>query len=435
MVASAADPQTLPERLISWTIGSSWWLWLIGGLYFAGPILGWTLVYQLARDHYFAPVLPPERRPYRIPWPIWCVVAGMIAMEVILLIGHANFNLDAGQTIKSSVGWAKGWALLALFPLAGAGLHIRPEVIYHAVCRLGRQTLIATPLLIVAALAKLPQIPFVSPLKVLGGSSDEFFAVVLYTIEPGVGTPRWQFYAPWSPAAGLLGLLYLLFAIEEKNLKWKLIGLLSSIAIILMSQSRLSFVALAFVWPFAWLVSKLKNPKTFFALAPLLMVAGWFGPAIINASTAAQAAFAGARIDSTRVRNTLGRIAVERWHNEAYWFGHGIVERGPHIVEYMPIGSHHSWYGLLFVKGLTGAVALGFTLAVMLFDTARSSLSNHYGRMGFAMVLVIIMYSFGENLEVLAYLMWPALVLIGVAMRSPHKAGADMPRSEFLDEK
>lgn len=423
MAASAADPQTFPERLISWTIASSWWLWLVGGLYFAGPVLGWTLVYRLARDHYFAPVLPPEQRPFRIGWTIWCVVAGMVAMEVVLLIGHANFNLDAGQTIKSSVGWAKGWALLALFPLAGAGLHIRPEVIYRAVCRLGRQTLIATPILIVAALAKLPQIPYVSPLKVLGGSSDEFFAVVLYTIEPGVGTPRWQFYAPWSPAAGLLGLLYLLYAIEERDLKWKLIGVLSSIAIIIMSQSRLSFVALAFVWPFAWLVSKLKHPGAFFALARLLMVAGWFGPQLLEASAAAQAAFAGARIDSTRVRNTLGRIAVERWHNEAYWFGHGIVERGPHLVEYMPIGSHHSWYGLLFVKGLVGALALAFTLAVMFLDTARAALNNPDGRVGFAMVVVIIMYSFGENLEVLAYLMWPALVLIGVAMRRPEQAG------------
>jgi len=32
------------------------------------------------------------------------------------------------------------------------------------------------------------------------------------------------------------------------------------------------------------------------------------------------------------------------------------------------------------------------------------------------MVLVLIIYSFGENLEILAYLYWPALMAIGAAL-------------------
>ena len=36
--------------------------------------------------------------------------------------------------------------------------------------------------------------------------------------------------------------------------------------------------------------------------------------------------------------------------------GTRIVERGPHLVEFMPIGSHHTWYSLLFVKGSSGAL-------------------------------------------------------------------------------
>ncbi len=417
MAQTTDHPEILSERLISWTITGSWWLWLVGGLYFAAPILGWTLAYMVARDHYLAPGLAPDKRPFPIAWPIWCLVVGMLAMLVILLIGHANFGLGAAATLKSSVGWAKGWALLALFPLAGAGLNIREGVIYRAICRLGRQTLILTPFFVMAPFAKLPQILWVSPLKILGGSSDEFFAAVLYTIEPGVGTPRWQFFAPWSPAAGMIGLIHLLCAIEEKNVRWKITGIASSVVVIMLSQSRLAFVALAVVWPLAWLVSKLDRPKTYFALIPFVVVTGWFGPNVLATYESAQAAFAGARIDSTRVRATLGRIAVERWRNEAYWFGHGVVERGPHLVEYMPIGSHHSWYGLLFVKGLTGLLALAFSLSIAFFATARAAMRLHVGRIGFAMVLVIIMYSFGENLEVLAYLCWPALLLIGIALR------------------
>ena len=44
-------------------------------------------------------------------------------------------------------------------------------------------------------------------------------------------------------------------------------------------------------------------------------------------------------------------------------FGHGIVERGSHLVEFMPIGSHHTWNGLLFIKGGVGMLALAVPLA------------------------------------------------------------------------
>jgi hypothetical protein len=71
-------------------------------------------------------------------------------MLVILWIGHANLELGLGKTIKSSVGWAKGWALIALFPLAGSALNIQPAIIHRAVCKLGLFTLVATPFFLVA---------------------------------------------------------------------------------------------------------------------------------------------------------------------------------------------------------------------------------------------------------------------------------------------
>ena len=417
MAAPTADPQILPERLIAFAITSSWWLWLIGGLYIVGPVLGWTLALLVARAWYFGDVLPERERMRPVSAAIWVWLAGMAAMLLVLWIGHRNFSLGTGATIKSSVGWAKGWALIALFPLAGACLNIRPEVIYRAICRLGRQTLWLLPLFLIAPMIGLPQTLWVSPLKVLGGSGDEYFAAVLYTLEPGVGTARWQFFAPWSPAAGMIAVIHLLCAIEEKELKWKVTGIIAGLAVALLSQSRLALVALAIIWPMAWGVSKLSNARAWFVGAPVLMLGGWFAPALVEIVNKAQADFAGARADSTRVRATLGRIAVERWQNEAWWFGHGIVEKGPHLVEYMPIGSHHSWYGLLFVKGITGLLAFAIPMVVTLIATFRKALTQDIGRVGLSMTLVYALYSFGENMEVLTYLTWPALVIIGIALR------------------
>ena len=139
--------------------------------------------------------------------------------------------------------------------------------------------------------------------------------------------------------------------------------------------------------------------------------------------------FRGARADSSRVREALGRIAVERWSNEAPWFGHGVVENGPHMVEYMPIGSHHSWYGLLFVKGLAGVMALAVPLTASAAVLAAKGISGQLARTAFGLVLVLVLYSFGENLEILSYLYWPALVVIGLALKNRSASETSKPEA------
>lgn len=417
MVAPADSRQTAAERLIAATLGATWILWLIGGLYIAGPALAWVLTLLVARAWYIAPALPENERPLVLPGAIWAWLLGMAAMLGILFIGHANFSLGTGQTIKSAIGWAKGWALLGLFPLAGFVLPIRMEVLARAVCRLGRQTLFLLPIFLLAPLLHLPQTLWVSPLKVLGGSGDEYFAAVLYTIEPGAGTPRWQFFAPWSPAIGMVAIIHFLLAREDTDARWRWTGYVAAIIVALLSQSRLALVALAVIVPLTIGAGRVRKASTWFATIPVAVLAGWFMPQLLAFAEKAQNDFAGARADSSRVRAALGRIAVERWQNEAWWFGHGIVEKGPHLVEYMPIGSHHSWYGLLFVKGFAGAVALAVPMLWTLISCFVMATRSRVGQTALAMILTYWLYSFGENLEVLTYISWPALMAIGIAFR------------------
>ncbi|WP_353227731.1 O-antigen ligase family protein [Novosphingobium sp.] len=409
-----------PERLIAWTIAATYGLWLIGGIYFAGPVLGWVLGWQALRAYYLAPVLLAEERPPGPPPPaIVAWLGGMTVMLVALLIGHANFGLDAGQTLKSAVGWAKGWALIALFPLAGYALPIRIEVLARAVCRLARQTLVLLPLFLLAPILHLPSRLWVSPLTVLGGAGDVFFTVTLYTIDPETGTARWQFFAPWAPAAGIVAVIHFLLARYEPVASWRWTAYVASVLLALLTSSRMALIALAVIIPLAMLIGRFHRPKTFFALAPVVMIGGWFAPQVLDLIASAQNAFNGARASSSRVRAALGRIAVQRWQHEAYWFGHGIVERGPHLVEYMPIGSHHTWYGLLYVKGLVGVIALAVPMAWTFVATAIAAMRGKIGELGLAMTLTYLFYSFGENLEVLTYLAWPALIAIGIALKPP----------------
>ncbi len=421
MAASATPRQSSAERLITFTLGATYWLWLVGGVYMAGPVLGWLLAALCGRAYFMAPVLSKEEAPEPLAAVLWLWLLGMGAMLPILLIGHFGFDLGIGQTIKSSVGWAKGWALLALFPVAGYVLPIRLSVLVRAICRLSRQTLIIMPFLLAAPFLHLPEVLWTSPLKVLGGSGDEYFTVQLYTIEPGTGIPRWQFFAPWSPAAGMVAVIHFLLAREEADARWRWTGYVAAVLMALLSTSRMALIALAVMIPLTLLVGKLRQPLMWAIAAPFALVSSWALPTLMAWADAAAESFKGARADSSRVRSTLGRIATQRWQDEAYWFGHGIVERGPHLVEYMPIGSHHSWYGLLFVKGITGAVALAVPMLATLIKCFRMAMDDRAGRLGLAMILTYWFYSFGENLEVLTYIAWPALLAIGIVLRMERK--------------
>ena len=139
--------------------------------------------------------------------------------------------------------------MLALFPLAGACLNIRLETVIRAASIVALGSLVLTPALLLAPKVGLPEVLFVSPLKLVGGPGPEFFAIQLYSIEPTDGSTRLRYFTPWSPAAGLIGNMYLIFALADQRKVWKWIGIVSALCIIVLSKSRLAIAAALFIWP------------------------------------------------------------------------------------------------------------------------------------------------------------------------------------------
>lgn len=411
-------PETLPERLVRRAITWTWPFYAFGALYVVGPVLAWWLAGLVALSLYLGPAIRPDLRATGpVPPLVLCWCLGMIVMLVALWAGHLNWDLGLKQSIKSSIGWAKGWALMALFPLAGAVLPIRRETLVRAQCRLGLWTLCIAPVLLIAPYIGLPERIWTSPLKAVGGPGPEYFSVYFFTFDPASWTPRWQFYAPWSPFAALLGVTMVLFAQEDRDRRWMAAGVAAGVLMILASKSRMGLVGLVACTVGPRLMPLILRGWAWSALAALAASMAVIGEALGRNILAGVDAFKSARADSTRVRATLQRIASDRWQSEAYWFGHGRVEPGPHIVEYMPIGSHHTWYGLLFVKGVVGFVALLVPLvwqtAVAMIDAARGP----RGRLPLGLCMVIVLLTFGENVEIEAYLLWPALVMLGIHCR------------------
>ena len=237
------------DFVVFFALATTWLIYLFGGLYVLGPVLGVTLTGLLLAKLYFAGSGIAMNAPAKVPAGVWIWIVGMLVMLLALEVGHANNNLGIGQTIKSTIGWAKGWALLALFPLVGACLNIRLETVIRAASIVALGSLILTPFLLLAPKVGLPEVLFVSPLKLVGGPGPEFFAIQLYSIEPTDGSTRLRYFTPWSPAAGLIGNMYLIFALADQRKVWKWIGILSALCIIVFSKSRLAIAAALFIWP------------------------------------------------------------------------------------------------------------------------------------------------------------------------------------------
>ena len=410
-------PLNPAEALVRWSLVLTWGFYLIGALYVVGPVLAWLLAGLAALSLYLGPAIRPDLRAAAPHWTVLIWMAGMATMLVALWVGHLNWSLGLGQTIKSTIGWAKGWALLALFPFAGAVLPIRRTVLIRASSVVALTTLLILPLMLMAPYVGLPSLLFVSPLKAVGGPGPEYFSVYLYTLDPASWVPRWQFYAPWSPFAGLLGVVTVLFALEERSRRWMVTGLLAGAVMVILSKSRMSLVALVLCTLGPRMVRLIAEAWAWKLAAIGAALFAFVGAWLLDQGAAAIGAFKAARADSTRVRETLQRIAGDRWRDEAVWFGHGAVEPGPHLVEYMPIGSHHTWWGLLFVKGLVGFGAFLIPLLAAIGFALVDAVRHRRGRLPLGILMVIVVLSFGENIEIEAYLLWPALLMLGVHAR------------------
>lgn len=418
MPTQQMTPCSTEEKLIWFGLTLTYPLFAFGGLYIMGSVLGWMIFSVVLLRWY----VQGKEEFSLIPVIVWLWIIGGTFMLAALLIAHSNWDLGLAKTIKSSIGWAKGWALMPLFLFIGAFVDIKPSLVVRAICVLSFHTLIFALVTIALYAIGLNGDLFISPLKVVGGPGDSFFAVSLFGLNPETGAGRWRFFTPWAPAAGFMACIFLIFSCQEKDLFWRNTGVLGSFVMCLLSQSRAGWVIYIALTPLCILSKYFKNPVLLIVMGLAVPTIILLGEPLFNFINDSYADIKASRPDSTRVRNTLEVLALQRWESEAPIWGHGVVERGPKIVEGMPIGSHHSWYGLLFVKGLIGLLALAIPLAFTCLYLFWNSLKNQVCYSAALMAIVILCYSFFENLEILAYIFWPALLWIGIAL-NPLKSG------------
>lgn len=409
-------PQNLEEKVVWYSLIGTYGFYFIGAYYFFISIIAWLLTLYVGKKLWDQTENTPTEEKVTIPPSVWVWIISMLVMEVALIMGHIDFELGVGKIITSSINWARNWAYLALFPLIGC-LNIRPKLLYRGVCIVCLQSLIIIPIFYLAHTIHIPNVLYSnSLLRLIGGNDEIFYGVKLYEFEEGnINQIRLSLFAPWPPALGLVGCIYFLLSSQESDKKWRLIGMIASVAMIISSVSRLGIVCLMVVPLLTWILVNFIKPKVQLVAGLASFFGGIFAPLIIDSIQIFKDQFSEARADSSRLREILGRMALKGWEEAPIW-GHGIVApRGILFTKFMPIGTHHTWFGLLFEKGMVGLIGLAFPLLWSFTDLLYKAYKNQTAKVGLSVVLVLFLFTFGERIEGLVYLYWPGLVIMGIA--------------------
>jgi hypothetical protein len=412
---NSIKPQNTPETLIWYYIIGTYPLYLLGAQYVLAPFLASYLVFILLKKWWNQTEETPDHERISISLSAWIWIFAMLAIELALLVAHLNFNLGIPQILKSSLMWYRNWGLLALFPLAGH-LNIRPSLIYRAVCILCFQSFFLTIIASLALILHIPPLNYTSSLKAFGGVIQSYRVILFYMLDHG--EPRLQLFAPWPPALGMVGDIYFCLVLQERDKKWRWFGIVGSVAMIFASVSRLAIMCLLIIPGSVWLLTNFLRPRVQFALGFVSLISGMFFPTVINFLDTLKERFDKARSSSSKTRAILRNMARERWLSDAPIWGHGRIEaKGPAIVGKIPIGSHHTWFGILYAQGLVGCIALAVALLWSFIDLLIKAQTNENAKVGLRIVLVIILFTFAENIEALAYIYWPGLIILGNAFK------------------
>ncbi len=409
-------PQNFEEKLVWYYILGTYVWYFLGCQFVLGPALGWFLMLYLVKKLWEETEdTPDEEKVTRPSFSVWVWIVSMLIMEVAVIAAHLDWNLGTSKLIGATLVWARSWALMALFPLAGC-LNIRPRLIYRAVCIVCLQSIFF--LVFNYLMYNLGQnIYYVGPFwKILRGDPTPY-SVNLYTFDEFNNEFRQQLFTPYPNSLGIVATVFFLLASQESDKKWRWIGMVGAAAMVMSSLSRMTTLCLIIVPILTWLLTNFSWRLQITAAATSF-VCGIFAPQIIEfVTTNLENTFSSYRASSKVIRDRLREISLDQWKNAPVW-GHGVVlPKGPKVTEFMPIGTHHQWAGILYLKGVVGLAVFIFSLVWSFIDLLIKAQITRNGKVAFSIFLNLLICTSAAEIEAPAYLYWPGLVMIGIAFK------------------
>jgi len=417
-------PQNFEEKIVWYSLVGLYVLYFMGAQYVWFPLIAWGLTGYLCKKIWNQTENTPDEERITIPYSVWIWIASMLIMEFAVIMAHIDFDLGLPKIITSTIQWARTWALMALFPLIGC-LTIRREIIYRAACILCMQSLVFGGLANLMNMAHF-RIKYLSPVWMVMRGDPQPYAIGLFGFDGESGQFRLNLFTPNANALGIVGCVYFLLAMQESDQKWKWIGMIGGAAMVFGSGSRSTTLFIIIVPILSWILTNFTWPLQI-AAGIVSSIAGMFSSSIINfIDNFYESTFKGSKAGSARVRHQLKEIALYRWQYEAPIWGHAVVaEKGPASVTFKPVGTHEQWSDLLYIKGTVGFIAFAFAILWSFIDLLIKAQNNPTSKASLSILLLLFICTFAADIEAVAYLYWPGLVLIGMGYKAKVPISSD----------
>ncbi|ACK72960.1 conserved hypothetical protein [Gloeothece citriformis PCC 7424] len=422
-------PQNLPEALIWYYIICTYLIYFIGAQSVFAPLLGLFLVAYLLLEWWEQSHKPISTQKIQISLTTWIWILAVLTIGLTIIVGGINSGYGIGQIAKSFLnqGWLRVWGVLGLFMLVGS-LNIRPQLLTRAICILCLQSLIIVPIVCLATnILNVPDTLYTSPLQIFKGNVDGYTVRISYGEDGFIpGIERLVLLAPWPTPFGFLANIYFIMITQEPNKKLRYFSMFACLIMVILSGSRLALLCLIASLALVWILTHLTQPWLYLTAGVSFYCLGLWPNIVINSLRSFQSMFDNLRAgagNSTNARDIMVRVGIERWKNESPIWGHTPMAQDniPKPLVVTPIGSHHTWVGLLFDHGLVGCVAFGVAMTWSFINLLIKAQTSDYAKAGLGILITLTFFSFGEPIPTYTYLLWPGFLFLGILFKGNEK--------------
>ena len=354
----------------------------------------------------------------------WALVAAAQGVSVMVNCADAGGVLGCtARRLPSSV--VIGWLVLGMALFVGRHYRLLTPTIIRAVTVLGAWLLaFGIVSMILYFVVGMPRLIVASPLASLVPSDlpavQFHLTMTFFAGEPFLGRewPRLTLFYPWPVALSFTGIAIFLISMQERAFFWRLLGMLGGILAIATSLSRAGYVIFfACLGILFWLKLE-QGLRWLVALAGLglVILAVAAEPGLLNITDVLYDRFTSARAGSSSARHLVYEASFNAFL-ERPMTGYGWP--GPYLHPNIPIplGSHSTFYGVLYTGGLITIVPLflaGMLTLGRLFLRAQNR--GSHARVAFLIILSLAVIAYGEGVYSFIIPVLPAFLWVGGTM-------------------
>jgi hypothetical protein len=401
------------EKIIYWTIILTplWWLMGIQPLFYSA-VIALLLLINFRIDKVIRESLPAC---------IWAWLAMAIVMIWTAALGLEETGFKLKDLAAVVVTFFKSYFLIFACLTIPFWSQVRNAVITRAVTWMSIGCLVNLGIQMIILVIGFENLVFAPPLARLAPGDKSSLLVKLADFSPffGISLPRSVLHTPDPPILGVVALLSFLICLGESDRSLRRWGLISAIASLLISFSRLS-----------WLCGLLILLTILFFRSPLsrhvglwLAFVGTFLSTLVGFSFQeffgkSIAFFDSARSNSSEERALVVKKTLEAWQ-EKPWLGWGFIRGQVRLYEqtYITLGSFSSYAAVLYLHGIVGLLVLIVAMALTLaFFYNRAIEGDSNSQLALAGLMSLYVSLNATPLSWMAVYLWFFFLWLGALM-------------------